>query len=176
MARRRASHVPQRQILVILASMSASVGLAKSIRQATTAMLCPDWQYPHCGTPSSIHARCTGWLLSEERPSMVRICAPSRAPIGTEHDRMAVPLICTVQAPHCAIPQPNFVPVKPITSRSTQRSGVSGSIPICRDAPLMLIVINVNLLSLKKQLQPLGRDRLGQAMEPCDRLSVFPIL
>src|SRR4029077_11585656 len=92
------------------------------------------------GTPCSIQARCTGWLLSEERPSMVTTFMPSRAPIGTEQDRIAVPLICTVQAPHCAIPQPNFVPVKPITSRNTQRSGVSGSMSICRDTPLTSIV------------------------------------
>src|ERR1700730_13554843 len=71
---------------------------------------------------------------------MVTTFMPSRAPIGTEQDRMAVPLICTVQAPHCAIPQPNFVPVKPITSRNTQRSGVSGSMLICLDAPLRSIV------------------------------------
>src|SRR5271156_5950722 len=58
---------------------------------------------------------------------------------------MAVPLTCTVQAPHCAIPQPNFVPVKPITSRSTQRSGVSDSMLVCRDAPLTSIVITVAL-------------------------------
>jgi hypothetical protein len=76
---------------------------------------------------------------------MVTTFAPSRAPIGTEQDRMAVPSICTVQAPHCAIPQPNFVPVKPITSRNTQRSGVSGSMSICRDDPLTSIVITVAL-------------------------------
>jgi len=77
---------------------------------------------------------------------MVTTFAPSRAPIGTEHDRMAVPLICTVQAPHCAIPQPNFVPVKPMTSRKTQRSGVSGSMLTCRDTPLTLSVVSVSLL------------------------------
>jgi hypothetical protein len=31
----------------------------------------------------------------------------------------------TVQAPQSAMPQPNFVPVMPSTSRSTQSSGVS---------------------------------------------------
>src|ERR1700686_4743112 len=76
---------------------------------------------------------------------MVTTFAPSRAPIGTEQDRMAVPLICTVQAPHCAIPQANFVPVKPITSRNTQRSGVSGSMSICWDTPLTSIVITASL-------------------------------
>lgn len=74
---------------------------------------------------------------------MVTTLAPSRAPMGTEQDRMGASLICTVQAPHCAIPQPNFVPVKPITSRKTQRSGVSGSMSMCRDTPLTSIVITM---------------------------------
>ena len=34
---------------------------------------------------------------------------------------------CTVQAPHCAMPQPYLVPVMPSVSRSTHSSGVSGS-------------------------------------------------
>ena len=53
--------------------------------------------------------------------------APSRRPIGTEHDRIGAPLMCTVQAPHWAMPQPNFVPVRPTASRKAQSSGVSGS-------------------------------------------------
>ena len=47
--------------------------------------------------------------------------------IGTEHERVATPSIWTVQAPHWAMPQPYFVPVSPIESRNTQRSGVRGS-------------------------------------------------
>jgi len=76
---------------------------------------------------------------------MVTTFAPSMLPIGTEQDRIAVPSICTVQAPHCAMPQPNFVPVKPITSRNTQRSGVSGSMLICLDTPLTSMVITAAL-------------------------------
>jgi predicted RNA polymerase sigma factor len=49
------------------------------------------------------------------------------------------------------MPQPNFVPVKPITSRNTQRSGVSGSMSICRDAPLTWIVITVVALPLQRK-------------------------
>jgi hypothetical protein len=77
---------------------------------------------------------------------MVVIFAPSSAPIGTEQERIDLPSMWTVQAPHCAIPQPNFVPVKPITSRNTQSSGVSGSILICRDVPFTSIVITAALL------------------------------
>ena len=42
-------------------------------------------------------------------------------------ERVAAPSMCTVQAPHSAIPQPNFVPVMPSTSRKTQSSGKSPS-------------------------------------------------
>jgi hypothetical protein len=56
-------------------------------------MIWPDWQYPHCGTSSASHARCTGWLLSGERPSIVVTFAPSREPIGNEHERIGLPSI-----------------------------------------------------------------------------------
>src|SRR5947208_9899482 len=58
---------------------------------------------------------------------MVVICLPSAALTGSEHERVATPLMCTVQAPHCAMPQPYLVPVIPSESRSTQSKGVSGS-------------------------------------------------
>jgi hypothetical protein len=32
-----------------------------------------------------------------------------------------------MQAPHCAMPQPYFVPVSPISSRSTHSNGICGS-------------------------------------------------
>jgi hypothetical protein len=76
--------------------------------------------------------------------------------------RIGLPSICTVQTPHCAIPQPNFVPVKPTTSRKTQSSGVSGSILICRDVPLTSIVITASLLRAmainRGQACPVPRD------------------
>jgi hypothetical protein len=79
-------------------------------------------------------------------PFDVVILAPSIAPIGTEQERIGLPPMCTVQAPHCAMPQPNFVPVRPTTSRKTQSSGVSGSISMRREVPLTSIVITVALL------------------------------
>jgi hypothetical protein len=39
-------------------------------------------------------------------------------------ERTGLPSICTVQAPHWALPQPNFVPVMPRMSRRTQSSGM----------------------------------------------------
>src|ERR1700676_2109842 len=89
-------------------------------------MICPDWQYPHWGTSISIQARCTGWLRSAESPSIVVTFFPETLEIGVTHDRVAVPSMCTVQAPHRAMPQPNFVPVIPSVSRRTHSSGMLG--------------------------------------------------
>src|SRR6185437_5792189 len=101
--------VPQRQILVMLASISASVGVGYCLRNAAVAMIWPDWHQPHCGTSSASQACCTGCLLSGDRPSIVVMFLPATAAIGTEQERIACPSICTVHAPHCAMPQPNFV-------------------------------------------------------------------
>src|SRR3712207_2040122 len=46
---------------------------------------------------------------------------------GSAQERVATPSMCTVQAPHWAMPQPYFVPVRPICSRIAHKSGVSGS-------------------------------------------------
>src|SRR5258708_1302171 len=57
---------------------------------------------------------------------------------GTEQERRTSPLMCTEQAPHCATPQPYFVPVRPTCSRMTHRSGVPASACTSRTLPLML--------------------------------------
>src|ERR1700726_4421002 len=53
-------------------------------------------------------------------------------------ERAGAPSTCTVQAPHSAMPQPNFVPVMPSTSRSTHSKGVSPSTSTERFAPFIL--------------------------------------
>lgn len=52
---------------------------------------------------------------------------PTAAETGVTHERTALPFKCTVHAPHCAIPQPYLVPVRPRFSRITQSSGVDPS-------------------------------------------------
>ena len=42
---------------------------------------------------------------------MVVIFLPCAAETGVTHERVAWPSMCTVQAPHSAMPQPNLVPV-----------------------------------------------------------------
>ena len=60
--------------------------------------------------------------------------------IGVTQERRAAPSMCTVHAPHRAIPHPNFVPVMPSTSRKTQSKGVSPSTSTRRTRPLTVIV------------------------------------
>src|SRR2546429_7373650 len=113
-------------MFVIASSMSASVGCGFLASNAAAAMIWPDWQQPHCGTSSAIQARWTAWVRFLDRPSIVVTRLLATAEIGSTQVRVATPSRWTVQAPHCAMPQPNLVPVSPSVSRSTQRSGVSG--------------------------------------------------
>src|SRR5206468_734386 len=66
---------------------------------------------------------------------------PATALVGVTHERTALPSTCTVQAPHWAIPQPNLVPVRPISSRMTQSSGASSGLLVVTCRPLILNVV-----------------------------------
>jgi hypothetical protein len=68
---------------------------------------------------------------------MVVTLAPATLASGVMHERVARPPTWTVQAPHIPIPQPNFVPVRPMTSRITHNKGVSSSMSIVTARPLM---------------------------------------
>src|SRR3954471_10738567 len=56
--------------------------------------------------------------------------------IGVTQERTALPSTSTVQAPHCASPQPNLAPFSSRSLRKTYSSGVSGSAGTDRLAPL----------------------------------------
>ena len=58
---------------------------------------------------------------------MVTTVLPSTADTCVMQARSALPLICTVQAPHRPAPQPYLVPVNPTWSRIAHSSGVFGS-------------------------------------------------
>src|SRR5215207_7657718 len=77
-------------------------------------------------------------MRSGARPSIVVTRLPAAADSGTEHERIGFPSRWTVHAPHCAMPQPNLVPVMFMTSRSTQRSGISGAAETVRRVPLTM--------------------------------------
>src|SRR5258708_27775502 len=58
-------------------------------------------------------------------PSMVPTRLPSSDETGVTQERVGWPSTWTVEAPHCAMPQPYLVPGRLSWSRSAQRSGVS---------------------------------------------------
>src|SRR3954447_16391013 len=58
---------------------------------------------------------------------MVVTFLPCTLEICVTQDRTGCPLRSTVQAPHRAAPQPNFVPVNPSVSRNTQSRGISAT-------------------------------------------------
>src|SRR5262245_25011393 len=53
------------------------------------------------------------------------------------HERTGWPSTCTVQAPQSAMPQPNLLPVSPISSRRAHSSGVSPGTSTFWRLPLM---------------------------------------
>ncbi len=79
---------------------------------------------------------------------MVSTFWPAAADAGTEQERTGSPFRCTVQAPHCAMPQPYLGPFTSSTSRSTQSKGISGSTSALRFLPLTVNSIIWNLLWL----------------------------
>jgi hypothetical protein len=82
---------------------------------------------------------------------------PMPSPLPTAADAcswqafMGCPSTWIVQAPQRAIPHPYLVPVSPMLSRRTQRSGVSGSTCTFSDWPLMFKVNCMNAFPLTKQ-------------------------
>src|SRR4029078_3791558 len=141
--------------------MSPSLGLAFFASSAAADMICPAWQYPHCGTSISCQATCNGCIPSADSPSIVVHGALLGAvETGVMHDRTARPRRCTVHAPHWPMPQPNLVPVRLSTSRSTQSKGVSGATSTVLDLPFTLSVTTIGLLPLIDE----GHDKSERAL------------
>src|SRR6186713_2182465 len=98
---------------------------------------------------------------------------------GTWQERTGSPSRCTVQAPHNAMPHPNFVPVRPSESRSTQSRGVSGSTSTSTALPLTLsLVTSLSPMATAPDYMPVrefvggGRPfRLGYSCGPQTVLS-----
>src|SRR5579863_5784755 len=117
---------------VISVVICSSLGFGVFANNAAACMICPDWQYPHCGTCSAIQASCSLATIALCSPccpatSIVVMVLPCAFSHDVEHERTALPSRCTVQQPHSATPQPNFVPVSPTTSRMAHNSGISGA-------------------------------------------------
>src|SRR5215469_274306 len=142
-----AAYVPQRHkcgeggVFVNACLICSTDGFGFFESNCTATIIIPLWQYPHCGTCSSIHACCTGCRVfsaspalkpfcaaqTAGKPSIVVICCPTTPEIGVMQLRISFPSSSTAQAPHCAIPQPILGPVSFSSFRSTNNNGVSGS-------------------------------------------------
>src|SRR5262245_12421562 len=124
--------------------MSASEGFGFCASSADADMIGPAWQWPHCGTSTSCHARWTGCDPSADRPSMVVTGAPAACDTIVWHDRTARPRRCTVHAPHWPIPHPNLVPLRFRTSRMAHNRGMS---PGTSTIVVLPLTVNANAIS-----------------------------
>src|SRR5579863_7209309 len=89
-------------------------------------------------TSKSSQAFCTFAPVAEApTPSIVVMARWPMDPTANRQERTGAPSMCTVQAPHCAMPQPNLVPVNPRRSLSTHRRGMSGGASISLTSPLI---------------------------------------
>src|SRR5580658_2916498 len=80
---------------------------------------------------------------------MVVTFFPSARETGATQERTACPSICTVHAPHSAMPQPYFVPVRFRESRITHSKGVDGGSSTVTGLPLTVNEIKERLLPCK---------------------------
>src|SRR5262244_3965473 len=123
----------------IASSSSESVGCGLLASSAEADMIWPDWQYPHCTTSRSSQ---DFWILAPAAVApMASMVVTSDLPmlsIGVTQERVALPSMCTVQAPHSAMPQPNLVPVRPTCSRMAHSRGVLGSTLTSMELPLIV--------------------------------------
>src|SRR5258708_20220495 len=85
---------------------------------------------------------------------------------GTEQERCTSPLMCTEQAPHCATPQPYFVPVSPTCSRTTHRRGVS---PSARTSTVLPLMLSLAIAAFPRVARPAGFVLVGWRPSPWPR-------
>jgi hypothetical protein len=93
---------------------------------------------------------------------MVVILRPCTELAGTEQERIGEPSTCTVQAPHCATPQPYFVPVRPTCSRIAQSSGVLASTSTSCVLPLMF----KRIIAMPPGIWLFGSNRTARNLNP----------
>src|SRR5262249_42393271 len=103
---------------------------------------------------------CRGWRGSGERPSIVVIDLPAICETWVWQENARLPSMCTVQAPHKPVPQPNLVPVSLRSSRSTHNSGVASGASVDAGLPFTtkLVAIAFSLLAGAGRSAPRAED------------------
>src|SRR5258705_11155409 len=90
---------------------------------------------------------------------MVVTLRPATSDTCVWQENARLPSICTMQAPHRPVPQPNLVPVSLRPSRSTHNNGVAGGASV--DAPLpftmksMAMVSSLSVKNREWRIEPL---------------------
>ncbi len=93
---------------------------------------------------------------------MVVISAPSTLPIGTEQERIACPLTCTVQAPHCGDAAAEFRAGQPdLLAQDPEKRRLALDIELMR-GPVDLDGDH-DVVPLRPVFLPCGRPALSQA-------------
>src|SRR5579872_3147712 len=132
----------QRQKLPVMPSrISRSEGWGWSASNPTAVMIMPGVQKPHCRPCCSQKASCNGcsWP-SVASPSIVVISEPSAWTANIVQDFAARPSTSTVQAPHCVVSHPTWVPVSRRCSRRKCTRSRRGSTSACLRLPLTVTV------------------------------------
>src|SRR5580698_72316 len=164
-----AAYVPQRHkcgegsLFVKASLICCTVGFGFFASNSTATIIMPLWQYPHCGTCSSIHACCTGCNVfaassalrcfcsaqTEASPSIVVSFFPTTYDSGVTQVRISSPSSKTAHEPHCAMPQPSRGPVSFSSLRNTYSTGVSDDAETAWSEPLTLIVTSGGMFDLR---------------------------
>src|SRR5262249_26822771 len=78
---------------------------------------------------------------SADSPSIVVTDLPAISETWVWHENARLPSICTTQAPHRPVPQPNLVPVSFSPSRITHNTGVAGGASVDAALPFTVKVV-----------------------------------
>src|SRR6266550_914557 len=100
----------------IACRISSCDGAGFAATSAAADTICPGVQKPHCTASVRTKAWTSGW---SRRPSIVVTSRPSTVWTSVMQDNVGTPSSMTVHAPQWPSPQATFVPVRPMSSRST---------------------------------------------------------
>src|SRR6185437_11148234 len=92
---------------------------------------------------------------------MVNTLCLFTSPTEVMQDATHWPLTITVQARHWPSPQPNFVPVKCKSSRSTSSNGRSGAVVRVCNFPFKIKLISASISSSQKRLTTHNNNELS---------------
>src|SRR5436309_2226375 len=98
---------------------------------------------------------------------MVVTDLPATSDTCVWQENARLPSICTVQAPHRPVPQPNLVPVSLRSSRSTHNSGVAGGASVDAGLPFTtkLVAIGPSLFGAEPGDRLLARSTIIAPLE-----------